>query len=166
MTFLYPNQVTGRCKGGGLESSPPVHCGERNVLPKTHGTRGLRPAHGAKPGTIAPEKTGLQESYRLLKRKRAGMMICTDNARTFALEAAIEDLMMQARKFRQQSPRQHEYAEELQPRLQARSNFWSSRFLLKNSSLSSKPGRTARHQTVEVDVISKDGATLDYAAKA
>ncbi|KAK6765148.1 hypothetical protein RB195_025187 [Necator americanus] len=45
------NQVTGRCKGGGLES-PPTNkhlmssSGERNVFPKAYGTRGLQPDHG------------------------------------------------------------------------------------------------------------------------
>ncbi|KAK6736604.1 hypothetical protein RB195_019352 [Necator americanus] len=38
------NQVTGRCKGGGLES-PPANKLHMST-PKTHGTRGLQPAHG------------------------------------------------------------------------------------------------------------------------
>ncbi|ETN75422.1 hypothetical protein NECAME_12408 [Necator americanus] len=53
---------------------------------------------GGKPGTVAPGRTGLQESCRLQKRKRTRMAICTYNARTLASEAAIEDLMMQAKK--------------------------------------------------------------------
>ncbi|ETN86269.1 hypothetical protein RB195_011800 [Necator americanus] len=40
---------------------------------------------------------GLEESHRLPKRKRTRMTICTYNARTLASEAAIEDLMMQAK---------------------------------------------------------------------
>ncbi|ETN84100.1 hypothetical protein NECAME_07048 [Necator americanus] len=89
------NQVTGRCKGGGLESPPTnkLHMStpeERNVLPKSHETRGLQPGNfthvtilegspnsGGKPGTVAPGKTGLQESYRLPKRKRTRITICT-----------------------------------------------------------------------------------------
>ncbi|KAK6762116.1 hypothetical protein RB195_023013 [Necator americanus] len=55
---------------------------------------------GGKLGTVAPGKTGLQESYRLPKRKRTRMAICTYNARTLASEAAIEDLMMQAKKIK------------------------------------------------------------------
>ncbi|KAK6743517.1 hypothetical protein RB195_010660 [Necator americanus] len=43
---------------------------------------------------------GLQESYRIPKRKRTRMAICTYNARTLASEAAIEDLMMQAKKIK------------------------------------------------------------------
>ncbi|KAK6762010.1 hypothetical protein RB195_022924 [Necator americanus] len=58
------------------------------------------PDSGGKPDTVAPRKTGLQESYRLPKRKRTRTMICTYNARTLASEAAIEDLMMQTRKFK------------------------------------------------------------------
>ncbi|KAK6761835.1 hypothetical protein RB195_022791 [Necator americanus] len=58
------------------------------------------PDSGRKPDTVAPRKTGLQESYRLPKWKRTRMMICTYNARTLASEAAIEDLMMQTRKFK------------------------------------------------------------------
>ncbi|ETN69168.1 hypothetical protein NECAME_15478 [Necator americanus] len=53
---------------------------------------------GGNPGTVAPGGTGLQESCRLPKRKRTRMAICTYNARTLASEAAIEDLMMQAKK--------------------------------------------------------------------
>ncbi|KAK6735641.1 hypothetical protein RB195_018703 [Necator americanus] len=41
------NQVTGRCKGGGLES-PPANKFDMEVLPKTHGTTGLQPTHGFK----------------------------------------------------------------------------------------------------------------------
>ncbi|KAK6762312.1 hypothetical protein RB195_023141 [Necator americanus] len=41
-----------------------------------------------------------EESCRLPKRKRTRMTICTYNARTLASEAAIEDLMMQGRKFK------------------------------------------------------------------
>ncbi|KAK6743950.1 hypothetical protein RB195_010944 [Necator americanus] len=49
---------------------------------------------------VASGKTGLQESYRLPKRKRTRMTNCTYNARTLALEAAIEDLMMQTKKIK------------------------------------------------------------------
>ncbi|ETN80550.1 hypothetical protein NECAME_09070 [Necator americanus] len=52
------------------------------------------------PATVAPGKMGLQESYRLPKRKRARMAICTNNAHSLASEAVIEDLMMQARKIK------------------------------------------------------------------
>ncbi|ETN78196.1 hypothetical protein NECAME_10518 [Necator americanus] len=41
---------------------------------------------------------GLQESCRLPKRERTRMTICTYHTRTLASEAAIENLMMQARK--------------------------------------------------------------------
>ncbi|ETN81658.1 Rad21 / Rec8 like protein, partial [Necator americanus] len=66
------NQVTGRCKGGGLESSPTnkLHMstpGKRNTLSKL---------------------IELEDS------------VCTYNARTLASEAAIEDLMMQAKKIK------------------------------------------------------------------
>ncbi|KAK6734746.1 hypothetical protein RB195_018128 [Necator americanus] len=47
---------------------------------------------------VAPGKTGLEESYRQPKRNRTRMKICTYNAHTLASEAAIEDLMMQAKK--------------------------------------------------------------------
>ncbi|KAK6757598.1 hypothetical protein RB195_015425 [Necator americanus] len=85
------NQMTGRCKGGGLESPPTnrLHMptpGERN--------RKEPPDSGGKPGTVAPGRTGLQKSYRLPKWKRTRMTICTYNARTLASEAAIEHLMM------------------------------------------------------------------------
>ncbi|KAK6765521.1 hypothetical protein RB195_025436 [Necator americanus] len=56
------------------------------------------PDSGGKPGTVAPGITGLQESCRLPKRKKTRMAICTYNARTLALEAAIEDLTMLAKK--------------------------------------------------------------------
>ncbi|KAK6742512.1 hypothetical protein RB195_010028 [Necator americanus] len=55
---------------------------------------------GGKLGTVAPGRTGLQESCRLPKRKRTRMAICTYNARTLASEAAIEDLMMQVKKIK------------------------------------------------------------------
>ncbi|ETN71276.1 hypothetical protein NECAME_14300 [Necator americanus] len=55
---------------------------------------------GGKPSTVTPGGTGLQESSRLPKRKRTRMAICTYSARTFASEAAIEDLMMQAKKIK------------------------------------------------------------------
>ncbi|KAK6762428.1 hypothetical protein RB195_023229 [Necator americanus] len=47
------NQATGRCKGGGLESPPTnkLHMStpeERNVLPKSHETRGLQPGQRSK----------------------------------------------------------------------------------------------------------------------
>ncbi|KAK6751296.1 hypothetical protein RB195_002965 [Necator americanus] len=58
------------------------------------------PDSGGKPGTVAPGRTGLQESCRLPKRKRTRVAICTYNARTLASEAAIEDLMMQAKKIK------------------------------------------------------------------
>ncbi|ETN77391.1 hypothetical protein NECAME_11090 [Necator americanus] len=58
------------------------------------------PDSGGKPGTVAPGRTGLQESYRLPKRKGTRMAICTYNARTLAAEAAIEDLMVQAKKIK------------------------------------------------------------------
>ncbi|KAK6749129.1 hypothetical protein RB195_001621 [Necator americanus] len=57
------------------------------------------PDSEGKPGTVALSRTGLQESYRLPKRKRTRMAICTYNARTLASEAAIEDLM-QAKKIK------------------------------------------------------------------
>ncbi|ETN71998.1 hypothetical protein NECAME_19064, partial [Necator americanus] len=56
------------------------------------------PDYGGKPGTVAPGRTGLQKSCGLLKRKR--MAVCTCNARTLASEAAIEDLMMQAKRIK------------------------------------------------------------------
>ncbi|ETN71727.1 hypothetical protein NECAME_14119 [Necator americanus] len=59
-----------------------------------HNSRKEPPYSEEKPGTVAPEKTGLQESYRLPKRKRVRMTICTYNARTLASDAAIQDLMM------------------------------------------------------------------------
>ncbi|ETN84261.1 hypothetical protein NECAME_06949 [Necator americanus] len=58
------------------------------------------PDSGGKPGTVAPGRTELQESCRLPKRKKTRMAICTYNARTLASEAAIEDLMMQAKKIK------------------------------------------------------------------
>ncbi|ETN80180.1 hypothetical protein NECAME_09346, partial [Necator americanus] len=58
------------------------------------------PDSGGKPGRVTPGRTGLQESCRLPKRKRTRMAICTYNARTLASEAAIEDLMMQAKKIK------------------------------------------------------------------
>ncbi|KAK6763143.1 hypothetical protein RB195_023741 [Necator americanus] len=65
-----------------------------------HNNRKESPDSGGKPGTVAPGRTGLQESYRLPKRKRTRMAICTYNARTLASEAAIEDLMMQTKKIK------------------------------------------------------------------
>uniref|UniRef100_A0A7I4YB03 Endo/exonuclease/phosphatase domain-containing protein n=1 Tax=Haemonchus contortus TaxID=6289 RepID=A0A7I4YB03_HAECO len=41
-----------------------------------------------------------QGQNRLPKRRRTKMAICAFNARTLALEACIEDLMMQARKIK------------------------------------------------------------------
>ncbi|KAK6761256.1 hypothetical protein RB195_022355 [Necator americanus] len=70
---------------------------ERRPILKSN--RKESPDSGGKPGTVAPGKTGLQESYRPPKLKRT-RMICTYNARTLALEAAIEDLMMQAKKIK------------------------------------------------------------------
>ncbi|KAK6748115.1 hypothetical protein RB195_001001 [Necator americanus] len=58
------------------------------------------PDSGGKPGTVVPGRTRLQESYRLPKRKRTRMAICTYNARKLASEAVIEDLMMQAKKIK------------------------------------------------------------------
>ncbi|KAK6728756.1 hypothetical protein RB195_006046 [Necator americanus] len=83
------NQMTGRCKGGGLESPPTnkLHMstpGERKFSQKLMGL----------------EACNLPESCRLPKRKRTRMAICTYNARTLASEAAIEDLMMQAKKIK------------------------------------------------------------------
>ncbi|KAK6732146.1 hypothetical protein RB195_016494 [Necator americanus] len=116
------NQLTGRCKGGGLESPPTnkLHMstlGERKFSQKPMGleacnlpvgfkfhaknsNRKESPDSGRKPGTVAPGRTGLQESCRLPKRKRTRMTICTYNARTLASEAAIEDLMVQAKKIK------------------------------------------------------------------
>ncbi|KAK6762557.1 hypothetical protein RB195_023326 [Necator americanus] len=116
------NQLTGRCKGGGLESPPTnkLHMstlGERKFSQKPMGleacnlpvgfkfhaknsNRKESPDSGRKPGTVAPGRTGLQESCRLPKRKRTRMTICTYNARTLASEATIEDLMVQAKKIK------------------------------------------------------------------
>ncbi|KAK6744754.1 hypothetical protein RB195_011460 [Necator americanus] len=117
------NQVTGRCKGGGLESPPTnkLHMstpGERKFSRKLmgleacnlpmgfkknyakHSNRKESPDYAGKPDTVAPSRTLLQESCRLPKRKRTRMAICTYNARTFASKAAIEDLMMQAKKIK------------------------------------------------------------------
>ncbi|KAK6765029.1 hypothetical protein RB195_025097 [Necator americanus] len=58
------------------------------------------PDSGGERGTVAPGRTGLQELSRLPKRERTKMTTCTYNARTLASEAAIEDLMMQARKIK------------------------------------------------------------------
>ncbi|ETN69339.1 hypothetical protein NECAME_15384 [Necator americanus] len=55
---------------------------------------------GGKPGAVAPRKTGLQESYRLPKRKRTRMTICTYSTHTLASEAPIKDLMTQAKKIK------------------------------------------------------------------
>ncbi|KAK6743387.1 hypothetical protein RB195_010567 [Necator americanus] len=109
--------------GGGVESPPTnkLHMstpGERNFSQKLmgleacklpmgfkifyakHSNRKESPDSGGNPGTVAPGSTGLQESCRLPKRKRTRMAICTYNARTLASEAAIEDLMMQAKKIK------------------------------------------------------------------
>ncbi|ETN73467.1 hypothetical protein NECAME_18314 [Necator americanus] len=43
---------------------------------------------------------GLQELYRLPERRRTRMTICTYNARTLSSKAAIEYLMMQAKKIK------------------------------------------------------------------
>ncbi|KAK6742172.1 hypothetical protein RB195_009813 [Necator americanus] len=96
--------MTERCKGGGLESPPTnkLHTstsGERKFSQKLMGLEACNLPMG-KPGTVAPGRTGLQESYRLPKRKRTRMTICTYNARTLASEAAIEDLMMQDKKIK------------------------------------------------------------------
>ncbi|KAK6751297.1 hypothetical protein RB195_002965 [Necator americanus] len=98
------NQVTRRCKGGSLESPPTnkLHMstpGERKFSQKLMGLEACNLPMG-KPGTVAPGRTGLQESCRLPKRKRTRVAICTYNARTLASEAAIEDLMMQAKKIK------------------------------------------------------------------
>ncbi|KAK6757168.1 hypothetical protein RB195_015159 [Necator americanus] len=50
-------------------------------------------------GTVASEKTGFQEPCRLPKRKRATMTISTYSEPTVGSDVAIEDLMMQPRKF-------------------------------------------------------------------
>ncbi|KAK6750693.1 hypothetical protein RB195_002579 [Necator americanus] len=55
---------------------------------------------GGKLGTVAPGKTGLEKSCRLPKRERTRMTICTCKVQTLAPDAGIEDLMMQARKFK------------------------------------------------------------------
>ncbi|KAK6761997.1 hypothetical protein RB195_022914 [Necator americanus] len=112
------NKVTGRCKGGGLESPPANKLlistpGEWKFSQKLTGleacnllmgfkfffayysNRKESPDSGGKPGTVAQGRTGLQESYRLPKRKRNRMTICTYNTRTLVSEAAIEDLMTQ-----------------------------------------------------------------------
>ncbi|ETN85607.1 hypothetical protein NECAME_16720 [Necator americanus] len=90
------NQVTWRCKEGGLESPP-----TNKLHMSTPGERKKEsPDSGGKPGTVAPGGTGLQESCRLPKRKRIRMAICTYNACTLASEAAIEDLMMQTKKIK------------------------------------------------------------------
>ncbi|KAK6745795.1 hypothetical protein RB195_012112 [Necator americanus] len=116
------NQVTGRCKGGGLESPPTnkLHMSapgepkfsqilmglEACNLPMgfkfyaKHSNRKESPDSGGKLGTVAPGRMGLQESYRLPKRKTTTMAICTSNVRTLASEAAIEDMMMQAKKIK------------------------------------------------------------------
>ncbi|KAK6762186.1 hypothetical protein RB195_023048 [Necator americanus] len=65
-----------------------------------HSDRKESPDSGGKPGTVAPGRAGLQESYRLPKRRRTRKAICTYNARTLASEAAIEDLMMQVKKIK------------------------------------------------------------------
>ncbi|KAK6730608.1 hypothetical protein RB195_007211 [Necator americanus] len=65
-----------------------------------HNNRKESPDSRGKPGTVAPGRTGLQESCRLPKRKRIRMAICTYNARTHASEATIEDLMVQAKKIK------------------------------------------------------------------
>ncbi|KAK6744674.1 hypothetical protein RB195_011410 [Necator americanus] len=70
------------------------------LISAKHSNRKESPDSGGKPGTVAPGRTGLQESCRLPKRKRTRMAICTYNARTLASEAAIEDLMMQAKKIK------------------------------------------------------------------
>ncbi|KAK6726567.1 hypothetical protein RB195_004724 [Necator americanus] len=115
-------QVTGRWKRVGLEFSPTnrLHLSnprDSNVLQNTHGSRGPQPAHGlelyskhshkkessysgGKPGRVAPGRVGLEESSRLPERKRTKKTICTYDARTLASEAAIEDLMMQAKKIK------------------------------------------------------------------
>ncbi|ETN73717.1 hypothetical protein NECAME_00806 [Necator americanus] len=58
------------------------------------------PDSGGKLGTVAPGKTDLWESCRLPKRKRTRISNCTYNARTLASDAAIEDLMIRARKIK------------------------------------------------------------------
>ncbi|ETN86754.1 hypothetical protein NECAME_05842 [Necator americanus] len=65
-----------------------------------HSNRKESPDSGGRPGTVAPGRTGLQESCRLPKRKRTRMAICTYNARTLASEATIEDLIMQTKKIK------------------------------------------------------------------
>ncbi|ETN78158.1 hypothetical protein NECAME_10533 [Necator americanus] len=117
------NKVTEWCKGSGLESPPANKLlmstpGEWKFSQKLTGleacnllmgfkfffayysNRKESPDSGGKPGTVAQGRTGLQESYRLPKRKRTRMTICTYNTRTLASEAAIEDLMTQAKKIK------------------------------------------------------------------
>ncbi|ETN79339.1 hypothetical protein NECAME_18144 [Necator americanus] len=65
-----------------------------------HSNRKESPDSGGKPDTVAPGRTGLQESYTLPKRKRTRMAVCTYNALTLASEAAIQGLMMQAKKIK------------------------------------------------------------------
>ncbi|KAK6743752.1 hypothetical protein RB195_010821 [Necator americanus] len=79
------NQVTGRCKGGGLESLP------ANKL------------HMSTPGEqkFSQKLMGLEAcNLPATETKRTRMAICTYNARTLASEAAIEDLMMQAKRIK------------------------------------------------------------------
>ncbi|ETN77762.1 hypothetical protein NECAME_10825 [Necator americanus] len=83
------------CAGGGLEKISST-CPRR----KNASIKGKFPVSGGKPSTVAPGKRGFQKSYRLRKRKRTRMTICTNNACTFASEAAIEDLMMQTKKIK------------------------------------------------------------------
>ncbi|ETN68467.1 hypothetical protein NECAME_15807 [Necator americanus] len=51
------------------------------------------------PGMVAG-RTGLRDSYRPPKRRRASMLVSTYNARTLAADAVIEDLMMRTRMIR------------------------------------------------------------------
>ncbi|KAK6748727.1 hypothetical protein RB195_001380 [Necator americanus] len=80
-----------------------IHEPHTSVWPKacnqvTGSNKKESPDSGGNPGAVAPGRTGLQESSTLSKRKRTRMMICAYNARTLASEAAIEYLMMQAKK--------------------------------------------------------------------
>ncbi|KAK6753801.1 hypothetical protein RB195_013029 [Necator americanus] len=69
-----------------------------NILAK-HSNRKESPDSGGKPGTVAPGRTGLRSHVDYQNGKGLGWRL-TYNARTLASEAAIEDLMMQAKKIK------------------------------------------------------------------
>ncbi|KAK6747727.1 hypothetical protein RB195_000741 [Necator americanus] len=109
-------EVQGRREGSPKTTKLPLSTpGERNVLPKTHGTRSLQLAFEfliimqntvmeksflIPEESLAPGKKRLQELCRLPKRKRTSVRNCTCNARSLASDAAIEGLMMLVRKFK------------------------------------------------------------------